>query len=101
MNDYKKCKDCKWLNFSKKTTVGYYCENPNITHRDLGYLKHKSTKACVKGFEQRSDDGEWLIQTNPVNNMVFYKCSKCGFTYCGRLKDNCPNCGAKMKGVSK
>ena len=101
MENEKKCRDCKWLNLDKKTTVGYQCDNPNITHKGVGYLKYKSSKACVKGFEQREDDGEWLIRTNPINDLYFYQCSNCSFMYCGKLKNYCPQCGAKMKGVSR
>ena len=100
MSDYKKCKDCKWLDFTKKTSVGYTCVNPNIYHRGLGYLKAGSAKACVKGFEQRTDSAEWLIRANKtLKDLVFYECSACHFIYCGKLKEYCPNCGAKMKGV--
>lgn len=54
MND-KKCRDCKWLDLEQKTTVGYMCVNPNITHARLGYLKQKASPACKRGFEQKID----------------------------------------------
>lgn len=50
-----KCKDCKWLDLTQKTKVGYVCTNKNrITRkRTLGHLKQKNTPACKSGFEPR------------------------------------------------
>ena len=50
-----RCKDCKWLDLTKKTKVGYVCTNKNrITRtRTLGHLQQKNTPACKSGFEPR------------------------------------------------
>ena len=55
-----KCKDCKYLDFSKKTSVGFVCTNQNRDTRKptngssyLGYLKTPTTKACKSGFKPR------------------------------------------------
>ena len=62
-DDVKKCKDCRWLNLKRKTTVGFVCECPNITHKGLGYLKYAQTPACKKGFEQKKQyDNEKIVR---------------------------------------
>lgn len=50
-----KCKDCKYLDTTQKTKVGYVCTNVTRrrgTTRTLGHLKYKHTPACKTGFEQ-------------------------------------------------
>lgn len=50
-----KCGDCKYLDLSEKTTVGYVCNRPN--HRWLtstSHLKYKWSIAC-KAFEKRTE----------------------------------------------
>lgn len=52
----RQCKDCKWLDMSKKTSVGYPCKNTNrLTYGGkLSHLKAPTTPACKTGFEQRN-----------------------------------------------
>ena len=52
----KQCKDCKHLDMSKKTSVGYPCKNTNrLTYGGkLSHLKAPTTPACKTGFEQRN-----------------------------------------------
>lgn len=50
-----KCGECKYLDLSEKTTVGYVCNRPN--HRWLtstSHLKYKWSIAC-KAFEKRTE----------------------------------------------
>lgn len=56
------CKDCKYLDFSQRTSVGYVCTNsnrlmrtPQGPHKPLNHLKSPTTKACKSGFEPRED----------------------------------------------
>ena len=51
----KQCKDCKWLDMSKKTSVGYPCKNTNrLTYGGkLSHLKAPTTPACKTGFEPK------------------------------------------------
>lgn len=99
MEEKMKCRDCKWLDWNDKRSVGYACVNPNIVHRKLGMFKYPSTPACRRGFEIRNETGEWCVKRNRNMSLSFYVCSECGFTYCGKLKNYCPNCGANMRGV--
>lgn len=55
-----KCKNCRWLDWSKKCSVGYECVNPNITHRRLGHIKNPSNQACKNGFESNAEFLEFL-----------------------------------------
>lgn len=56
----KQCKDCKWLNMNKKTSVGYPCTNTTRTRygirggaQTLSHLKAPTTPACKTGFEPK------------------------------------------------
>lgn len=59
----KQCKDCKWLDMSKKTSVGYPCKNTNrLTYGGkLSHLKAPTTPACKTGFEPRNEQHEIKI----------------------------------------
>lgn len=59
-----KCKDCKYLDFNQKTSVGYVCTNTDrrmipyfngrFGHcRALSHLKQPATPACKSGFERK------------------------------------------------
>ena len=50
-----KCRDCKWLDLTQKTSIGYACTNPDIKHARLGYLKQKSAPACKRGFAAKEE----------------------------------------------
>lgn len=67
MKEYK-CKDCKYLDLTRKTSVGYVCTNEKRRTVDRGeisrigvpinMIKPMAGKACKTGFEPRvaSDD---------------------------------------------
>ena len=49
------CRDCQYLNWDVKTTVGYRCERPNYVHKSrVGQLKYPSSVAC-KGFKAKEN----------------------------------------------
>ena len=56
----KQCKDCKWLDMSKKTSVGYPCKNTNrlMYGGKLSHLKAPTTPACKTGFEPKEVQNE-------------------------------------------
>lgn len=61
----KKCKDCKYLDLTQKTSVGCVCTNRNRIMRfhaigngcrPLNHLKYPTAKACKSGFEPREEE---------------------------------------------
>lgn len=56
----RKCRDCKWFDWSQKHSVGYVCVNPNITHAGMGHLHQPSNKACKRGFESNKEFIDFL-----------------------------------------
>lgn len=58
MADYRKCKECKWLDLNKKCSVGYLCRNPYKHFRTKTAMwKSSCTKACLS-FTEREDGKE-------------------------------------------
>ena len=56
------CKDCKYLDFTQKTSVGYVCTNTTRRKtmtwggcKTMGHLKAPTTKACKSGFKPREE----------------------------------------------
>ena len=58
------CKDCKYLDFNQKSSVGYVCTNTNRRMvarfkgkygycNTLSHLKASTTPACKTGFERK------------------------------------------------
>lgn len=58
MADYRKCKECKWLDLNKKCSVGYLCTNPEKRFlTNISMWKAPTTKVC-KLFAEREDGKE-------------------------------------------
>lgn len=56
-----KCGDCKYLDLTQKTTVGYVCTNLNrkrIPTQKMGHLKYTHTLACKSGFEAKESKND-------------------------------------------
>lgn len=56
-----KCKDCKYLDMTQKTSVGYVCTNKSRKRNFgnghyIGHLKPPTTPACKTGFEPRKSE---------------------------------------------
>ena len=52
-----KCKDCKWLDMTQKTSVGYLCTNTTriMYGKSLvSRLKPPTSPACKTGFEPKN-----------------------------------------------
>ena len=53
--NYRKCRECKWLDMEQKVVIGQLCNNPDKRFRtNTAIWKYPSTKAC-KMFEERSE----------------------------------------------
>lgn len=70
---------------------------------DLGNREDSNVFCAeIKALSSVENKGEWQLGGY---DDIYYICSKCGFKaseYYSKPKFNfCPNCGAKMKGVSK
>lgn len=54
-NGYKdQCGSCIYLNIDKPHgCIGFECENKNIKHTHLGYIRYKHSPACKKGYETK------------------------------------------------
>lgn len=51
-----KCKDCKYLDWSQKFSIGYPCTNTRRllrTQSPVSHIKNPNTPACKTGFESK------------------------------------------------
>lgn len=84
-----------------------YFEVCNSWHKDLeeeglitgGFFQHKCKDFKNKSDLQEVKHGEWKDTGIDELDLIYsgWKCSECGYIYCGDKSNYCPNCGAKMK----
>ena len=56
-------------------------------------------RAYAKGWRKQSE-GEWIDTGDFELDNIYsgWKCSLCGYIFCGSKTNFCPECGARMKG---
>lgn len=52
----KKCRECTWLDMSKKCTIGYECKNPFKDFRSWSAKYKYASTPCCKFFAEREDE---------------------------------------------
>ena len=57
----------------------------------ISEVKVTALKMAVEALEQEPKTGHW------INGNYHIRCSECGEDYPYRLRNYCPNCGAKME----
>ena len=67
MQKQMKCKDCKWLDTSTRTSIGYLCRNQSRPRKvtaecskypgtHISDFKSPTTAACKYGFEPKNSE---------------------------------------------
>lgn len=80
-----------------------------VQYDDYGSLHKETIELAIKALEQQPKMGHWIIDDKEGNRIWHCHCSECNKDpqdYIGgtenwwlvRLPNNCPNCGAYMRG---
>ena len=60
------------------------------------YCAEAIAKVLTENGYRKQSEGEWIEVENVF--LYRYKCSLCENVMLGKMKNFCPNCGARMKG---
>ena len=60
-----------------------------------------TAKSLYNAGYRKVEQGEWVDTGDKELDTIYsgWKCSKCGYIFCGYKTNYCSNCGAKMKGA--
>lgn len=60
----------------------------------------KYAERAYKAGYRKQREGEWIDTGDFELDNIYsgWKCSHCGYIFCGSKTNYCPECGAKMKG---
>lgn len=73
--------------------------NKCMFNSETCYEHKEAEELYTAGYRKRSE-GEWIDTGDFELDNIYsgWKCSLCGYIFCGNKTNFCSNCGAKMKG---